>query len=387
MKHIYKWLFCMLLVGCHSNDNNLLDDISIRGGFVDFEEVPEQLNFNFLNIDNFNINSRLIDSNKNIISYSLALIHDDNLIQDFIVFNSFPANLSIDIPSILSALGLTIDEIDQTDEFRFLATIITPEGTYTGETPRFNRTTNENLGGNTVPRLLENTTKQAMDFKIRFFVPPPKKLRGTSFEEPFTNNANYTRPAAVKNVTAELLNNPNERPVMYMAKGTGIDNEIGFRTFFISTGNFAGDVGFIDEPIGVTQSTTQVGSYPDGIQGYQIEDADGLIRVVFDKVVINPSENPSSGVQIKFFPASTTWEGTDFIRIYLEIERTGGTIEVRNLMDLKAEKIENIMGKWNTVGTNFLQNVLSYTLIIDAESNQPAERFFFDEMLVFVPEE
>jgi hypothetical protein len=386
MKQIYKWFFCILLFGCNSNDNNLLDDLSVRGGYIEFKDVPTVFNYNFLNIDDFIIDTQVIDNNKNATSYSLALMHDGNVVPDFIVVNSFPGNISIDIPAILNALGLTIDDIDETDEFRFLATVTTPDGVYSGEEPDFNRTTNENEGGDTVPRLLINTTRQAMDFTIRFFVPPPKKLRGTSFEEPVTNSVNYTRPSADKDVTAELLNNPGENPVMYVAKGTGVDDEIGFRTFFISTGNFAGDVGFISEPIGVTQNTTQVGSYPDGIQGYQVEDADGLIRIVFDKVVVNPSVNPSSGIQIKFYPNVTTWETTDYIRIYVEIERASGTIEVRDLMYLQAEEIEDIMGRWNTVGTKFLQNVVSYTLTIDAEGNQPAERFFFDEMLVFIPE-
>lgn len=76
--------------------------------------------------------------------------------------------------------------------------------------------------------------------------------------------------------------------------------------------------------------------------------------MVFDKVVVNPTLNPSSGIQIKFFPGSTTWETTDFIRIYVEIERVGGAIEVKDLLNLKAEEIEVIMGRWNTIGTNFL---------------------------------
>ncbi|MDN3664986.1 hypothetical protein ACFFU1_02000 [Algibacter miyuki] len=387
MKHIYKWFFCVLLFGCSTNDNNLLEDHSYRGGYIEFQEVPTVFNYDFLKIDSFNIESKLIDANNNATKYSLALIHEDNEVLDFVVFNAFPANLSIDFPTILNALGLTMADVDETDEFRFVATVTTPDGIYSGEVPDFNSTTNENEGGNTVPRLLINTTKQAMDFTVRFFVPPPKKLRGTSFEEPETNDANYTRPAAVQDVDGELLNNTGERPVMYVAKGTGVDDEIGFRTFFTSTGNGAGDNGFVSEPIGVTTSTTQVGSYPDGVQGYQIEDADGLIKLVFDKVVIDPGVNPSTGVQIKYFLADTSWETIDFLHIYVEIEKAGGVIEVRDLVDLRADAMEDFMGRWNTVGTNFLQNVVSYTLTIDAEANQPTERFFFDEMLVFVPEE
>lgn len=387
MKHIYKWVFCILIFGCSTNDNSLLEDHSYRGGYIEFQEVPTVLNYDFLKIDNFNIESKLVDANKNATKYSLTLMHEGTEVLDFVVFNSFPANLSIDFPTILNALGLTMADVDETDEFRFLATVTTPTGVYSGEEPDFNNSTNENEGGNTVPRLLINTTKQAMDFTLRFFVPPPKKLRGTSFEEPIAEAANYTRPAAVQDLTAELLNNPGERPVMYVAKGTGVDDEIGFRTYYVSTGNFAGDVGFVSEPIGVTQSTTQVGSYPDGIQGYAIEDADGLIRLEFDKVVIDPNVNASTGVQIKLFPAIANWVTTDAIRIYVEIEKVGGAIEVRDLLNLDAAGINDIEGKWKTVGTNFIQNVVSYTLFIDAESNQPSEKFFFDEMLVFVPED
>ena len=387
MKHIYKWFFCILIVACSSNDNNLIDDITVRGGFIQFEDIPEELTFNFLQIADFSIDSKLIDGNNNATSYSLTLIHEGNEVPDFIVINSFPAALLIDIPTILSALGLTMDDIDDTAEFRFLASVTTPEDVYTGLNPDFNSTTNENEGGNSVARLIQSTTKQAMDFTIRFFVPPPKKLRGTSFEEPFAAadpGADYIRTEG-NDEDAELLNHAGERHVMHVATGTGVDDEIGFRSFYISTGD--GGAGFANEEAGVTQKTEDVGSYPDGIQGFQLEDIDGLWRLVFDKVTVNNGTDPLTGVQVKFFPRTVGYESSDNIHIYVEIERVGGATETLELMDLSGNDIEDIQGKWNTVSSGFLDNVISYTLTIDSEINSAFEEFYFDEMLVFIPGE
>lgn len=387
MKHIYKWFFCILLVSCSSNDNNLLDDITVRGGFIEFEDVPEALNFNFLKLEDFNINSELIDGNNNAASYSLTLIHDANEVPDFIVINSFPATLSIDMPSIVNALGITMADVNDTSEFRFLASVTTPEDVYSGLNPDFNSETNENEGGNSVSRLIQSTTKQAMDFTLRFFVPPPKKLRGTSFEEPFASAdpaADYIRlDGEGETDEGELFNHLGERHVMHIATGSGEDDEIGFKSFFVDNGGN----GFANEEIGVTQKIEDVLSYPDGIQGFQVEDIDGLWRLVFDKVTIDNSTDPLTGVQIKFFPRDATWEGTDTIHIYAELEKVGGTTETIELLDLSGSDIESIHGKWNTVSSGFLDNVISYTLTIDSELNQPSEEFYFDEMLVFVPEE
>lgn len=387
MKHIYKWFFCIFIVACSSNDNNLIDDLTVRGGYIEFEDTPEELRFNFLKIAEFSIDSKLIDGNNNATNYSLTLIHDGNEVPDFIVVNSFPAALNINISSIVSALGINMADVNGASEFRFLASVTTPEDVYTGLNPDFNSDTNENEGGNSVPRLLQSTTKQAMDFTIRFFVPPPKKLRGTSFEEPFAAadpGADYTRADGQGEIDeGELFNHDGERHVMHIATGTGEDDEIGFRSFFIDNGGN----GFVNEEIGVTQKTEDVVSYSDGIQGFQIEDVDGLWRLVFDKVTVNSDVNTSTGVQIKFFPRDATWESGDNIHIYVEVERVGGAIEVIELMDLSGEGIEAIMGKWNTVDTGFLQDVISYTLTVDSELNQPTEEFYFDEMLVYIPEE
>ena len=77
MKHIYKWFFCILIFGCSSNDNNLLEDHSYRGGYIEFKEFPTVLNYNFLKIDAFKIESQLIDNNKNASKYSLVTFNEN----------------------------------------------------------------------------------------------------------------------------------------------------------------------------------------------------------------------------------------------------------------------------------------------------------------------
>ena len=383
MKNIFKLTFCFLLVACASNDDNLLEDITYKGGFIQFEETPANLNYNFLNIQEFVLEAPLIDPNNNAIGYSLTLNYNGTAVENFYSINSFPAAMSIDIQMILDALGLTIGDIDETAQFNFVATVETPEGFYSGLTPDFDYDDNEEVGGNTAVNLLGSGYKNAMDFTVNFFIPPPKKYRGTSFEEPFAAadaGADYTRTDV--DVSREMLNNTGERYVMHVATGTGENDEIGFRAFFEDNGSG----GFTNEEIGVTMKTEDVGSYPDGVQGYQLEDVDGLWRLEFDKVTI-PSELTKTGIQIKFFPRSTSWESSDTLHIYVDIESPAGVFNTIDLVDLSGSGINNLEDKWNTASTGFLDGVVSYKLFVATELNSSSEEMYFDEMLVYVPED
>ena len=47
MKKIIKIAVCFLiLIGC-TDDNNLLEDIAVRGGYIQFEDVPD-LNLKYI---------------------------------------------------------------------------------------------------------------------------------------------------------------------------------------------------------------------------------------------------------------------------------------------------------------------------------------------------
>lgn len=371
-----------MLVACSSDYESLLDDITVKGGFIQFEKTPSNLYYNFLNIQDFVLTAPLRDPNNNAIGYSLTLNYEDQSIENFYSLSSFPATMTIDIQMILDALGLTIGDIDETAQFNFVADVTTPEGVYSGLTPDFDHDVNEEAGGNTAVNLLGGGYKNAMDFTVNFFIPPPKKLRGTSFEEPFAAadpGADYTRSDV--DVDREMLNNPGERHVMHIATGTGEDDEVGFRAFFFNNG----DSGFTNEEIGVTMKTEDVASYPDGVQGYQIEDVDGLWRLEFDKVAI-PAGIEQTGIQIKFFPRSTSWESSDTLHIYAEVESPAGVFSTIDLVDISGSGINDLEDKWNTASSGFLDGIVSYKLFVDTELNSSSEEMYFDEMLVYVPE-
>ena len=384
MKHIYKWFFCVLLISCNSNDNNLLEDATVRGGFIQFVEVPKEFSFNLLNIEDFNIDTKLIDPNSNASSYSLTLFYNDIEIPDFIVLNAFPTTLSINIQMIVDALGLSLEDIDTSTEFKFLATVVTPKGSFTGVPPDFNAETNENEGGNTVARLLEAGLKDAMDFSIRFFLPPPYALRYTSFEEPEGANegVKYVRNGG-SDETGDLINGVNPPFVDYVAVGNTRDDEIGFDSEYISTGNTAGN-GFVEEEIGVTNQLFHFDAYPDGDQGFKLEDIDGNFRINFDKVVV-PAEENKSGVQIRVWFKETTWESSDSLHIYANVEGPNGP-EVIDIVDFIGPDINSMRGFWATFDTGFLSDITSYQVIIDAEMNVGAEDMYFDNLVIYVPE-
>lgn len=388
MKQLFKWIFCIMLFSC-STDTNLLEDVAVRGGFIVFDEIPLELNYNFLDLADFQLNARLEDPNNNATSYSLTLISDGIEVPDFIVLNSFPASLDITIPMLVDALGISESDLEFTDEFRFFATVITPTGTYIFEEPDFNDE-NENEGGNTANNLFRTGyANQAMDFTIRFFVPPPQKLRGTSFEEPlkavntYPEYPDYVRTGA-NNEEGFLENHTDQPYVTYTAVGSGVDDEIGFTSEFIDIGDSGN--GFHNEEIGVTDKLDEVIAYQDGVQGFQVEDVDGLFRLTFDTVNI-PSGNPSTGVQMQIFFRVTGWEDDDFIHVYALVERSGGT-ETIDLMNIDGDDIdEGLEGRWLTIDTGFLLDVEAYTLTVDLIMDSGNEDVYLDRMLVYVPTE
>jgi len=353
----------------------------VRGGFIQFVELPES-SFNLLKINELNLTAELVDPNNNATQYALALVYEGVQIDEFISVTSFPSTLNITGKMILDALSLTPADLSLDTEFEFVATVTTPTGVYSALTPNFNRDTNTQEGGNTANPLFSPGEKNAMIFKIRFFIPPPKKLRGTSFETPFaapTDDADYIRTAG-NDDEGELMNNPGERHVMHVAAGNGVDDEIGFKSEFFSNGSG----GFSNEEIGVTRKTEDVLSYVDGEQGFQLEDVDGLYRLTFDRVAI-PSNLTTTGVQIQAFFRSTSWEDNDTIRIYALVERDGST-ETLELLNIFGDGIDELEDKWNLVDSGFIDGVTAYTLIIDSEIDSGSEEFYFDQMLVYVPE-
>lgn len=382
MKKIY--ILSLIILGFSCSETDVFEENFERGGLIVFSPKPASTRISVLELDTYAFITSLEDPNNNATLYELDLIYGDITVENFVIITSFPNTLAFTAQDLLTALNITADDIDLTIPLQFVATVTTTNGVYNGLLSNFNFQTNEQEGGDSGNLLFDNPSfNQALFFEFTFFLPPPTKLRGTSFESPFATGfgADYTRPVADAALTAELLNNPGERHVKYVATGTGVDDEIGFTTNFVNNG---GD-GFDSEEVGVTTSTGEVGEFLDGTQGYQLEDVDGLLIVEFDRVEVDEVVNPSSGVQIQFFPRDTGYESGDNLTIKAIIER-GANTETLELVNITGNDIEDVAGRWNLANTGFLAGVTAYTLIIEAAVDSGNEDLYFDQMLVFITE-
>lgn len=379
MKKTIKFFICFLfLFGC-TDDNNLLEDIAVRGGFAQFKEVPN-LELNILNISTDGISEDLIDANNNITSYSLAIHYNGNVVKDFKVINSFPSKIEFNILDVTNALGLTLADVKSTTKFTFVATIITPTGIYSGLSPNYD-SNNVNQGGDSTVRLKSTGLRDAIEFDVTFFTPPGKTIKGTSFEEvPVgSTSAKYRRNGSA-NQTGDLINGANPPFVDFVATG----NEIGFNSEFIAVPSISSSsLGFTSERIGVTTALEDVDPFPDGDHAFHMEDADGAIRITFDTVNV-PAGQTDSGVSFQYFLRTTSWETRDGIKAYVNVTTDSGnrTIQMLDKLDDDAEDIE---GVWNTANTGFLKDIRSYQLVIDLQSGHDTEDIYIDNIIVFEP--
>ncbi len=389
MKKIYLLALLILGISCN-NSSDVLEENFERGGLVVWEKVPETFRLDFLQIETIVFSHNVEDPNNNIISYDLQMTYGDVVVDKFVTITSFPATLNISGKAILEALNLTVDEFDIEKTLDFVAIITTPNGVFSAELTDFDSDTNTNNGGEAGPELFDNPAfNQAIRFSLTFFIPPPQKIRGTSFEEPFADDdpgADYIRPDGQDpNFTGELFNIDGLRHVMHTARGTGVDDEIGFRAEFIETTQS----GFINEEIGVTKKTEDVGTYIDGEQGYQIEDVDGIFRLTFDRVEV-PDDIVSSGIRVQTFARirgdGNGYGGTDLINIFATIEKRDNTSEILELLSINGDELDDFTGKWNLIDSGFLEGIAAYTLVIETQVNSSREEVYYDEVLIYQPD-
>lgn len=391
MKKIIKTIICLIIIISCSDNNNLLDDIAVRGGYIQFKKVPN-LSLNILETDTNGISEELVDPNNNATSYSLALYYNGMEVQNFKTLNSFPNNLQISVTEIVNALGITLEDITLGSKFTFVATIVTPTGTYSGFTPNYD-SNNVNQGGDSTVRLKAAGLRDAIEFDIEFFLPPAKKVRGTSFEEVAIGSTSdtYDRNGS-NNATGDLINGANPPYVDFTAAGTGADNEIGFNTEYFAVPNISSSsLGFSRERIGVYSLFEDYTEYPDGMKGYHIEDADGGIRITFDTVEI-PADKNQSGVSFDVYLNDTSWESRDGLYAYANVVDRSGNSQKIDIVRIFDNDVEAVAGSWRTYvingsGTGFLRDIQSYQLVIEAQSGATSESFDIDNVLVYVPKD
>ena len=190
-------------------------------------------------------------------------------------------------------------------------------------------------------------------------------LAYTSFEEGASGDQYVdTGDAAADHA---LANNSGQSDVNFTSTG----GEMGFSSYYYSTGSN----GLTDgDYVGVTSFTGAVGAFTDGSQGFQMQDTDGIMEVVFDNVDVSMG---GVTLTLDYFPQSTGWETGDRIRIWVVAD--GGEID---LVDTDYQDIDGlgIEGQWN-LATLDLDGFDDAELHISLESNSGSEGLFIDNIL------
>lgn len=196
----------------------------------------------------------------------------------------------------------------------------------------------------------------------------------TSFENAFVGDRYVDTGDA--SVDHDLVNNAGQSDVDFLADGV----EIGFDSFYFNSRN---DVGLTDgDFVGATDFTGTVGSFTDGVQGFQFQDPDGTMRTTFDTVT-SPLGAPGARVDFEwslcldYFVQETGWEGDDRIRIWVDAD--GTEIDILNTMGQDINDL-GIEGGWRTAVLN-LTGYANVTLMAELESNSAAESLYLDNIV------
>lgn len=193
----------------------------------------------------------------------------------------------------------------------------------------------------------------------------------TSFEEPPSVGSTYTDTGNAA-LDHPLPNNAGQPILNY----TSVGGELGFSSFYFNTRN---DVGLTDgDVVGVTSSLALVGSYPDGVHGFRVSDADGKMTVTLDPVDLTGVSSPM--VSVQYFLNQTTWETApaDVLRIWVVVDG-GVALDLLNTAGSDIDNL-NIEGSWFTLQ----QSLTGYTtaaLKFELDSNADDEALWIDNVL------
>lgn len=196
----------------------------------------------------------------------------------------------------------------------------------------------------------------------------------TSFENAFVGDQYVDTGDA--SMDHDLINNAGQSDVDFLADGV----EIGFDSFYFNSRN---DVGLTDgDFVGATNFTGTVGAFTDGVQGFELQDADGTMRTTFDTVT-SPLGAPNSRVDFEwslcfdFFVQETGWESDDRIRIWVDAD--GTEIDIINTMGSDIDDL-GIEDRWIT-GFLDLTGYANITLMVELESNSGSESLYLDNIV------
>ena len=196
----------------------------------------------------------------------------------------------------------------------------------------------------------------------------------TSFENAFVGGQYHDTGDA--SMDHDLVNNPGESDVDFLADGV----EIGYDSEYFNTRN---SVGLTDgDFVGATNFTGTVGAFTDGVQGFELQDADGLMRTNFD-TVSSPLGAPSERVEFEwslcmdFYVQETGWESDDRIRIWVDAD--GTEIDILNTMGSDIDDL-GVEGEWITAVVD-LTGYVDITLHVELDSNSGSEALYLDNIV------
>ena len=190
-------------------------------------------------------------------------------------------------------------------------------------------------------------------------------IASTSFENAFVGDRYVdTGDAAADH---DLVNNAGQSVVDFMDDGV----EMGYDAYYRNSRN---DVGLTDgDFVGATDFAGTVGSFTDGVQGYEMQDADGTMGMAFDTV--NHAGN--WGVSLDLYVQTTGWEADDSIHIWAVVD---GGVSVDRFNTIGSD-VNDLMveGAWMSVGLD-LSSYTEATLYVELESNSGSEAIYLDNV-------
>jgi len=155
-------------------------------------------------------------------------------------------------------------------------------------------------------------------------------------------------------VDHDLVNNPTEAAVDL----PGVDAQY----FNTRDGEGIADGDFV----GVTDYAGTVGTWAEGLQGYQMSDCDGMMTIFFDDF---PT---AQAVSMDIFIQETGWEADDVIIITF-----GSTV----ILDTTGQDIDSLLieGMW----LDFTVPVAGGVLSISLDCNSGSEAIFIDDVVIY----
>jgi hypothetical protein len=168
-----------------------------------------------------------------------------------------------------------------------------------------------------------------------------------------------------------LLNNPDQPQVNWAPSAPGA--ALGFTSFYSNTRDAEGLTD--SDWVGVTNTTSDFAMYPEGAQGFQMSDTDGLMTTTLDPVTLDGHIDPA--VSVHLFITETGWETDDRIRIWVTVDGDS-EIDLFNRIgpDIDAFELE---GAWQLLSVS-LAGYTTATLRFELDSNAETEVIFVDHV-------